>query len=76
VCVLGDRSVPWTCVRRQACAAGVCKETGLCGVCVGRQVCALDVWEKTGLCKETGLCSWCVEGDGGIAPYILNCSCR
>ena len=25
-----------------------------------------------GLCKASGLCRWCVEGDGGIAPHILN----
>ena len=24
-----------------------------------------------GLCKAPGLCRWCVEGDGGIAPHIL-----
>ena len=30
----------------------------------GRWVIALDVWEKTGLCKETGLCGGCRKETG------------
>ena len=31
----GERSVQWVCVRRQVCAVGLSKETGLCNGAMG-----------------------------------------
>jgi len=57
VFVDGDGSGQWVCVRRQVCAVGLSKVTGLCGGCVEgdrfvnwvyvrRQVCAVGVWKE------------------------------